>query len=252
MPSDYDKKIIQLLKQADCLVVDVDGTLVVSGPSHIISHQKAAKYFGITVPCEDLEAMGGFSSRATFDAIAAKHPNAGLDFERYEVLKDQYFLEDLANKEVSEPGFVIKGMPEVLMAAKDADITIIAATNSRLNNVTGVLQAAGIFNLFDAIYAPDDFPAKPDPAMLRAAINKYGGNTVFIGDTVQDGQAAFNAHVPFILTTAAIRDANKKRERIEAVRAVNPGMLAVDEPNMLQRAIVAGRAARDRHPVPTA
>src|SRR5262249_27553234 len=83
----------------------------------------------------------------------------------------------------------------------------------------GLVDAFGLTRLFDAAFGPEDAgKPKPDPAMLRIAMQKLGvsaAETLYIGDMPVDVETARNAGVTAWVATTGSSD-------LESLRRARP------------------------------
>jgi phosphoglycolate phosphatase len=83
---------------------------------------------------------------------------------------------------------------------RDRSVMVAVTTNKPHDAACAVIEAMGDALPVDAVFgAEQEWPRKPDPAMLHAAKAAGGGGTmVLVGDSVTDRDAAMNAGVPFL------------------------------------------------------
>lgn len=92
--------------------------------------------------------------------------------------------------------YVYKGLDEALALARTLG-RVSLLTNKPLAHTEKILNGLALRELFDDVIGGDGpYPRKPDPASLRALIERAGaspGSALLVGDSVIDLQAARNA-----------------------------------------------------------
>jgi phosphoglycolate phosphatase len=110
------------------------------------------------------------------------------------------------------------GAQETLEDLKSAGYALSVCTNKPEGLAETLLARLGIRGMFGALVGADTLPVrKPDPAPLRAAVERVGGQmsqSVLIGDTITDRNTALAASVPCVLVTFGPDG--------EGVKALNP------------------------------
>lgn len=174
------------------IVFDVDGTLVDS--QHLIVEAQARAFgaFGITPPPrrEALSVVGLSLPEAFRRLVGESGPIAGLS-ESYR----RAFQALRLDPAYEDPLF--PGMADVLaLLRRRRDVRLGLATGKSRRGVAHLIDRYGWHDWFATIQTADDAPSKPDPAMLRLAMDEAGvepGMTVMIGDTTYDMLMAHDA-----------------------------------------------------------
>ncbi len=113
---------------------------------------------------------------------------------------------------------------ETLTLLRDGGNAICIATNASGVHTRELLASHGILGLFDAVVGREDVPrGKPDPAMLGMCMGLTGYapvDTVFIGDSPSDMQAAASAGTRFLLIDREGSTDPPYGERIQTLRDV--------------------------------
>ena len=81
----------------------------------------------------------------------------------------------------------------------ESPISVCTINSSKAAKIA--LEKAGILEKIECIIGRDKNKNKPDPEPLRLCIKKMGtsvGNSVFVGDSVSDAEAAYSAHMSYI------------------------------------------------------
>lgn len=218
-------------QQIDALIWDMDGVLVDVSKSYRVAIRKTAQQFlpHLKVTEEDVSSIKTFVGLnndwdATYTLIINKsdpllHVQNIIDglpdirkTERYQKIKDvfqSFYLGELLYKQVygTEPKIRFKqGLiaNEIMLITKDQLQTLKRAFK-KMGIVTGrprlealyALQENNIEEIFDVVITMDDYErGKPYPDGILDAINKLDvQNPVYIGDTLNDVQAAKNAGI---------------------------------------------------------
>lgn len=176
-------------------VFDFDGTLVDS--QHAIQACMEATFAaeGLTPPTlKQTHRIIGLPlevclARLAPGSDAAVHTRLveGYRVAFHELRRDKSFVEPLYD-----------GALEALAALEAAGWTLGIATGKNRRGLDAVLEAHGLHPRFATLQTSDRAPGKPDPTMLRWAMEETGfgpEDTVMIGDTVFDMAMARAAKV---------------------------------------------------------
>ncbi len=176
------------------VVFDLDDTLIASTPGYLATMRRTAAELGLAEP--DTQVMlRPFSSWR--EAVATVLP--GVAFEKF----SQHY-QTLAQE---IPYRAIDGAPAALeVLRQNRPLGIVTNRERRLCTLR--MEQAGIHaKLFDFIFTAEDLPAtKPHPRALEPAFKALNGHgrtiraqdVVYVGDRVQDGQAARGAGAVFV------------------------------------------------------
>lgn len=95
---------------------------------------------------------------------------------------------------------VLAGATELLQLLRDRNVFTAITTNKPQDATESVIAALGEQLPVDAVFgAEHQWPRKPEPDMLHAAIAAGGGGqAVLVGDSVTDRDAAANAGIAFV------------------------------------------------------
>lgn len=212
-------------------IFDLDGTLVDSAPSILLclAEALASQGFAPMVPLSPLvigpplnETLRNISGCADDKTIAAM---AATFVEHY----------DVSGYRQTQ---VFAGVEAMLHDLKAAGLRLHIATNKRLRPTQLILSHLGWNELFCAVYALDlrnpSFTSKGETldALLQAEeIDKT--EAIYIGDRVDDWNAARANALPFIAAVWGYRDDN--------LLASNEGLIAVENPADILHAIEGGK-----------
>jgi phosphoglycolate phosphatase len=100
---------------------------------------------------------------------------------------------------------VYPGVLEALGALTQAGVTLACLTNKPLSFARPLLAAKGLDGFFTQVFGGDSFERKkPDPLPILKTCEALGaevGNTLMVGDSSNDAQAAHAAGCPVVLVT---------------------------------------------------
>jgi HAD superfamily hydrolase (TIGR01549 family) len=174
------------------ILLDVDGTLVDSNYQHALAWHRAFRAHGYRAAIWELHrhvGMGGDqfvaallgdeAEKADGDALRDGHSDA------YEELIDEVEA--------------IEGASELIAELDDAGATVIISSSGaedEIDRYLELLDAKG--RVAGATTAADAERSKPDPELVRVALERYGsgGPVLMIGDSTWDVKAAAAAEVP--------------------------------------------------------
>ena len=173
------------------MILDVDGTLVDSNDAHARSWVQAFAEHGIMVAYEDVRraiGMGGDKLMPLVSGITDESDDGRRISSRRAEIFAQAWL----------PG--LRPFPctrELLQRFRDDGFTLAVASSAKKDELTLLLETAGVSDLISQPASSDDAPSsKPDADIVQAAMKRTGcapGHAVLIGDTPYDIEAARRA-----------------------------------------------------------
>jgi HAD superfamily hydrolase (TIGR01509 family) len=176
------------------VVLDIDGTLVDTNYQHALAWQRALREHGEQVPAWRIHRHIGMGGDQLVAAVAGDEVErrAGdairaAEGERYQELIDEV-----------EP---LPGARALLVALRERGATVVLASSAKAGEVDVYLDMLDARELVDDWTTSADVEAtKPEPDLLRAALDKAGsdGDAVLIGDSIWDCEAAARAEIPTI------------------------------------------------------
>jgi len=179
------------------VILDIDGTLVDSNDAHAQAFLDAAEELGLEVP-EFREVwrrigMGGDKLiPQVWGFEKESEPGEKLNARKGEIFRER-FLPTL------QP---TRGARALLHRMRDDGIKLVVATSADREDLDGLLERAGVQDLIQEATSADDVEeSKPDPDIVHAARDEGGfpsEQTVMLGDTPYDVEAANRAGVPII------------------------------------------------------
>lgn len=167
------------------VVFDVDGTLVDSQHLIVAAQAQAFSENGLPAPGrrEALSVVGLSLPQAFRRLVGADGPVAALS-ESYKRAYDRLRLDP----DHGEPLF--PGMADLLASLRAReDVRLGIATGKSRRGLDRMIAHHGWTGWFATTQSADDAPSKPDPTMLRQAMDEAGvapEATVMIGDTTFD------------------------------------------------------------------
>jgi HAD superfamily hydrolase (TIGR01549 family) len=166
-------------------ILDVDGTLVDTNYHHALAWYRAFREHGIVLPLWRLHRHVGMGGDKYVSALAGDGVEQRLGDalrERWEALFDELIGE-------VEP---LDGARELIADLKQRGHPVVLATSAVEKHVEAFLDKLQARELTDAWTTKDDVEAsKPDPDLVRAALDKAGtGDALMVGDTPWDVEAA--------------------------------------------------------------
>ncbi len=179
------------------VIFDLDGTLVDSYPGIAASLNETLREFGREpVDLAEVKRMVG---RGVENLI--RQAVGDGDLERgVEIFRMNYDRHHI-------PGTrLMPRVVETLERLRRASIKMAVASNKPSNYTKSIIENLGIGSFFDICYGPDSVGGitKPDPAMLRAIMERLGvtaGETVYVGDMTLDAETARAAGVKLALVS---------------------------------------------------
>ncbi|MDQ3821994.1 MAG: HAD family hydrolase [Actinomycetota bacterium] len=166
-------------------ILDVDGTLVDTNYQHALAWFRAFREQGIVVPIWRLHRHVGMGGDKFVSAVAGEDVEERLGEtlrERWEALFDEVIDE-------VEP---LAGARELIADLKERGLSVVLASSAVEKHVEAFVDKLGTRELADGWTTKDDVEAsKPDPDLVRAALDKAGtDDAVMLGDTPWDVEAA--------------------------------------------------------------
>lgn len=179
------------------VIFDFDGTLVDSAPSMARALNDMARRRG--APPVALESVRRWVSLGG-EAMLCGALGADID-----LAADLDELRRLLRKQTADPADLYPGVLQTLAALKEMDYRVGVCTNKREDIAIPYAAGLGIAPYLDTIVGgADGRRLKPDPELARMALDQLGATpqeSIFVGDSEIDAEAARNAGIPFVLVT---------------------------------------------------
>jgi beta-phosphoglucomutase len=188
----------------------MDGVLVDSASYHNQAWQATFAGEGIPFDSEDMRRTFGWRN----DSIIADIAGPGLPPERVEAIataKEQRFREIVQREGIA----TLPGVREWLRGLHDRGIPQAVVSSAPRENITVVLQAAGVAGFFQALISGDEVVrGKPDPQTYLLAAQRLGvppSACVVVEDAPAGVEAARRAGMACLAVTTS-----HPRERLAA------------------------------------
>jgi phosphoglycolate phosphatase len=179
---------------ARLVLFDFDGTLVDSQHSIVAAFTQACRAHGIAGV--DPAAIRRHIGLPLAEAIAANLPEAHR--ARAAEVAESYKLAHRALAQSADHDPLFPGALRGVAALKAAGALLGIATGKGRRGLHATLVKRGLSGHFDVLRCADDGPGKPDPWMVRSALDELGlgsADAVVVGDTSFDMLMARNAGV---------------------------------------------------------
>lgn len=179
------------------VLLDVDGTLVLSNDLHAQSWVEAFAKFGYEVEFDSVRpliGMGGDKIIAKLAPGLSKEEGTGKDISQY---RSQLFEDKYVSRLESAPG-----SRELVMSLQERGLKLLVASSAKSEELGYLLKAAKVDDLLtEATTSSDADESKPDPDIVQAALAKIGlpaQEVIMIGDTPYDIEAAARSGVDVV------------------------------------------------------
>ncbi len=178
------------------IVFDCDGTLVDS--QHLIAAAMVETFATVGLAAPSTEVVRRVVGLRLDEAIARLLPDSLIG--QAEALSETY--KTAFHRLRADPAMpqdpLFPAARETLRALAEAGYLLGIATGKSRRGLRLTLERHGLAGLFVTLQTANDAPGKPDPAMVRQAMEEAGAaphETLVIGDTVFDMKMAANAGV---------------------------------------------------------
>lgn len=186
---------MKTIPHLEAVLFDVDGTLIDSNRAHARSWTEALAASGVRVREGDVLRLIGTGGDKLLDAIAGIDEDSDLG-KRIVAAKKARFAELLPSLTP------VRGARALLEYLERRRVRLVVATSGDDRDVAALLAQAGLDDLLPSRASKDDASkSKPDPDIVRAALQKSGAScdeAVLIGDTPYDIEAGRRAGIEVI------------------------------------------------------
>jgi HAD superfamily hydrolase (TIGR01509 family) len=186
-------------------VLDVDGTLVDSNYQHALAWYRAFRSLGETFPVWRLHRLIGMGGDQLVAAIGGEEldERIGDRARERQVEEVDKLIDEMAP---------LPGARDLLLAIKQRGHPLVLASSGKPHHVDAFLDLLDAREIADAWTSSGDVESsKPAPDLLQTALKKLDApedaDSVMIGDSVWDVQAAKNAGMPaFVVRSGGFGD----------------------------------------------
>jgi HAD superfamily hydrolase (TIGR01509 family) len=183
---------LNVVTNAEAVLLDLDGTLVDSVYVHAVAWREAFRDVGLDVPTYRLHRAVGMGGDKLVTAVAGDAVEHSMG-DVVRKLHDQIFQERLPEVRA------IAGATELLGACRDRGLRMVLASSSPPELTDTLLSMVDCSHLIDAVVCGDEAPSKPAPDLVERALERALTSQAFlVGDAVWDVDAAARAGVPCI------------------------------------------------------
>ncbi|MEA2374031.1 MAG: hypothetical protein QOD53_494 [Thermoleophilaceae bacterium] len=175
---------------ADTAILDIDGTLVDTNYQHALAWYRAFRQHDIVLPIWRIHRHMGMGG----DQLVASLTDEKTDEEKGDDIRTAEKALYLALIEECEP---MDGARKLIERLKELGRTVILASSAKEDEVEHYLDLLDVRELADGWTTSADVEStKPEPDLVKAAIEKGGGDSAaMLGDTPYDCQAAGRAGI---------------------------------------------------------
>ncbi len=190
----------------NCLVFDLDGTLVDTAPDLMMAHNYVMKKYGYKEkPIESIRHLAGRGAAAmlirSIDSQGNLIKNNPIDANTHQQMTDDFITYYKQN--ISGHSQLRKNVISLLDWCKEKEIICAVCTNKREDLARKLLKEINIYKYFDFIAGADTFEfRKPDPKHLTEILDILQidkKNSIMLGDSETDANTAKGAKVHFVL-----------------------------------------------------
>jgi phosphoglycolate phosphatase-like HAD superfamily hydrolase len=189
-------------------ILDVDGTLVDTNYHHAIAWYRAFRQHGEMLPIWRIHRHVGMGGDHLVKALCGEK----VDEEKGDDIRGAEKALYMALIDEVEP---LEGAHDLIADLKERGHTVVLASSAKPDEVEHYLDLLDARELADDWTTSGDVDAtKPEPDLVRAALEKGGGGEgVMVGDSTWDCEAASRADIPTVavltggFSEAELRDA---------------------------------------------
>ena len=194
------------MSQKLIILFDLDGTLIHTAPDLMYAHNHVMEKYGYKKKeLTEIKKLAGRGAKLMLSKSI--HDVAELSGK---VNKSNDVIEEMAkdfinfySKNILIESSLVTGALEFLTWCKNNSIRMAVCTNKQEHLSIDLLKKIKIYDFFDYVAGGNTFKHnKPDPRHLTDTIEIVGGkinNTIMIGDSETDSNAAKAANIPFVL-----------------------------------------------------
>jgi HAD superfamily hydrolase (TIGR01509 family) len=174
------------------VLLDVDGTLLDSNDAHARSWADIFQRHGMAIPFERIRPLVGEGGDKLVPQLTGIDAESALGKE-LSGERRKLFLEDYLPR--LRP---TRGARALVEKLKARGLQVVIATSAGGEELDALLEQTGIADLIERATSSDDGASKPDPDIVRAALDQgrlAPDEALMVGDTPYDVEAAKRAGV---------------------------------------------------------
>jgi HAD superfamily hydrolase (TIGR01509 family) len=199
------------------VILDIDGTLVLSNDAHAQAWVEGFKAYGYDVPFEKVRPLIGMGGDQVLPKMVP-----GLNDEEGDGKAIAQKRKELIIERFGPTLAPTKGVRELLLRMQEAGLRLIIATSATSQELSVLLKAAQVDDLLDqneAATSSDTEASKPAPDIVEVALKKLKmepSEVLMLADTPYDIQSAKGAGVEMI----AVRSGGFDDEQLKDALAI--------------------------------
>jgi phosphoglycolate phosphatase-like HAD superfamily hydrolase len=199
------------------VILDIDGTLVLSNDAHAQAWVEAFSTYGYDVPFEKVRPLIGMGGDQVLPKMVP-----GLNDEEGDGKAIAQKRKELIINRFGPTLAPTKGSRELLLRMQEAGLRLLIATSATSEELSVLLKAAQVDDLLDkdeATTSSDAEASKPAPDIVEAALNKLNmepSEVLMLADTPYDIKSAKGAGVGMI----AVRSGGFDDEQLAGAIAI--------------------------------
>ncbi|ARV60936.1 hydrolase [Nostocales cyanobacterium HT-58-2] len=179
------------------VILDVDGTLVLSNDAHAQAWVEAFKDFGYEIKFEQVRPLIGMGGDQLLPKLL---PELSAEEGQGKEISDH--RKKLVINKYGPNVTPANGARQLVVRMRDEGLRLLIATSAKSEELSVLLKAAQVDDLLDEATTSSDADAsKPAPDIVQAALSKLNippDQVVMLGDTPYDIQSAKAAGVDVI------------------------------------------------------
>lgn len=171
------------------VILDVDGTLVLSNDAHAQAWVEAFAAYGYEVPFEKVRPLIGMGGDRVIPMMVPELSDEEGDGKKIAQRRKELIINRFAPELSPAPG-----SRELLLKMRQEGLRLIIATSATSEELSDLLKVAQVDDLLDKAATSSDAEAsKPEPDIVEAALGKLQvepSQVVMLADTPYDIEAA--------------------------------------------------------------
>lgn len=197
------------------IIFDLDGTLVETAPDLMAAHNYVMEKYGYQKkPLSDIRFLAGRGAATMLLKSVDSQRNLTnqnkIDKQTHAEMTKEFI--DYYALNISKGSMINEGVIDFLKWCKEKKIQLAVCTNKMENLTIKLLKEIKLYDYFDFIAGADTFNyRKPDPQHITSILeilNVPIKNSIMIGDSETDAEAAKNAKIKFILINGGYTEKN--------------------------------------------